>query len=238
MVTAQRPRRPRTTTAAFVSPGASPSVTRSVNAVASCYGVCKTVAAAGSSRKAVPKTVLHAKKKGKGGSGSKSGKLQVQLLKHVEGTGRVGDVVMVAPAFFENKLRKTNSAKLITDEEVKTQQVESAAKEDEKIKSAKDVAERIASLESVTFNMKAGPDGHLFGGIKTKDILGEIKVQLSKEKAAKKTLESKQVKVLKIEDAEGNSLEQDTIKSLGDFQATIMILEDVKADVTITVTSQ
>lgn len=244
-------RKPLTATAAFVSPGASPSVVRSTNAVAECYGVCKTLTSTTSTTTTttitsttttttVPRrrgTALEARKKNKGSGKSKSGKLQVLMLEHVEGTGKIGDVVMVAPAFFENSLRRTKSARPVTDEEVAEMRETSAAERKEKTDSARTVADEIASLEAVSFRRKAGPDGHLFGGIKTKDILGEIKTLLGKGTTTK-TLEGKQVKVVKIEDSEGNSLKQGPIKRTGDFQATISILDDINADVTITVASE
>lgn len=162
----------------------------------------------------------------------------MQMLKHVEGTGRVGDVVMVAPAFFENKLHKSNSAKLVTDEEVRAQRAESATKAQEKLQSAQDTADRIKSLESVSFTKKAGPDGHLFGGIKPKDILGQIVEKLGKSnKITTKALQGKRVKVLNVQDVDGNSLDQDTIKHVGDFRATVLILDDIYADIAISVTS-
>ena len=61
---------------------------------------------------------LYAKKKKKDTTVGKSGKIQVKLLKYVAGTGSAGEVIMVAPAFFANKLQKTGSAVRISDDDV------------------------------------------------------------------------------------------------------------------------
>lgn len=74
-------------------------------------------------------------------AGTKGGKIQVKLLKTMPGTGNQGDVILVTPAFFENKLRKTNSAKKITDAEVKTENKEKQEKEKARMDNATDVAQ-------------------------------------------------------------------------------------------------
>lgn len=222
-----------TFTTAFVSPGAAPTVVRNVHAVASCYGVCSTAPPPPATTTTSTTALCSKKKKKSATAPGKGGKLQVQMLKAIEGTGRVGDVVMVAPAFFENKLRKTNSARLVTDEEVASQKKESSAKAAAKLDSAREVADKITTIKTISFMKKAGPDGHLFGGIKTKDVLTELRLQFPTGTA----LDDKHVKVQRLRDAEGAAVDHDIIKYLGDFQATIALLDDVSADLTITVTS-
>ena len=63
-------------------------------------------------------------KKKKDTTVGKGSKVQVKLLKHVAGTGQAGEIIMVAPAFFTNKLQKTGSAKRISDEEVQKEMAE------------------------------------------------------------------------------------------------------------------
>lgn len=159
----------------------------------------------------------------------KNGKLQVKLLKYVPGTGNIGDVILVAPAFFENKLKKTNSAKIVTDEEVANEKEKLDANQKQREAAAAEMQEKLNEMK-VVFEKKAGPEGHLFGGIKAKDILNELKTKFPKGSA----IEGKAVKVLKMKDEEGNIVNHD-IKEVGDYTVTISLMADVRADVSISV---
>lgn len=229
--------------AAFVSSSApaivlnTPASPATHHAVASCYGVCSL-----NRQTTHPQlqqqqllTTLHAKKKKNSDKKTsspttKNGKLQVQMLKHVEGTGNIGDVILVAPAFFENKLRKTQSAKLISDAEVTEMRENREAALEQRRSAADKVASKMESA-TITFSKKAGPDGHLFGGIKTKDILAELQLTFPDDKDA---LSGKQVKVLSVTDEEGTALKHD-IKTVGEFHAKVSLLTDVSVDVTVSV---
>ena len=174
-------------------------------------------------------TVLFAKKK-RGAAAVKGGKVQVKILKHVEGTGRVGDVVSVSPAFWENKLKKTGSAIMITDEEVLTQKKEAAAVAEEALDHANHVKEKIEGMGAIAFAKKAGPDGHLFGGINKKSIL--LMLQSNFPNGA---LSGKAYKVLDVKDESGSSLNHD-IKEVGEYQADISLHPKVDVRVKIIVT--
>ena len=170
---------------------------------------------------------LFAKKNAKKSTG-KSGKIQVKLLKHVEGTGHVGDIIMVAPAFFQNKLKKSNSAIRITDEEAAKENAEKKAKAKEVLDAAKDIQEKIENL-NISLSKKAGPDGHLFGGVGRKLILDELRKQFPKG-----AINGKQVKITSIIDQDKNDLTQD-IKEIGEYKATISLLKDVSATFSVSV---
>jgi len=175
-------------------------------------------------------TMLFGKKK-KAPPKGKGGKIQVKLLKYVDGTGKVGDVIMVAPAFFENSLKKTGSAVRVTDEEVVTETAEKQKKDREALKGALDLQEKVADVRLV-FPMKAGPEGHLFGGIKFKAILSELGKQFPKG-ALSKTVKIESVK----KSGEGGDVViSHDIKELGEYTATLSLLKDINAEFAISVT--
>ena len=79
-----------------------------------------------------------------GGAATK--KVQVKLLKHVAGTGQAGEVVMVTPAFFNNKLRPTKSAKIISDEDVESERAEAEALAESTKATATELQEKISEM--------------------------------------------------------------------------------------------
>jgi len=158
-----------------------------------------------------------------------SKKIQVRLLKQVAGTGQKGDVVMVAPAFFQNKLRPSESAEMVSDEEVERERAEAAALEREYVATANSLKERIEGLD-LTIARKAGPDGQLFGGIGPKTIIEELKKQLDNDDF----LDGKGVKVSAILDGDGKKMRGD-IKHAGTFKATISLAKDISAKFPIVV---
>jgi|UniRef100_A0A6T7F495 large subunit ribosomal protein L9 len=180
-----------------------------------------------------PTTALWAKKP-KANKAVKGGKIQVKLLKYIEGTGSVGDVVMVSPAFYENKLKKTKSAVPITDEQVLKETAEAENKEAESKDAALELCANLEELESLEIQRKSGPDGHLFGGVQQKHILEELKKAFPKHESM---LSAKHVKLASIMDAEGNDVGHD-IKNLGEYAAKLHILKDVEAEFKVSVLQQ
>ena len=174
---------------------------------------------------------LFAKKKKKDTTLGKSGKIQVKLLKHVAGTGSAGDVIMVAPAFFTNKLQKTGCAIRITDEEVAKESAEKKQRDDEAKATANDLKEKV---EKITLNIpkKAGPDGKLFGGIGLKAVLGDLKKEFPAG-----CLDAKYIKITSVKDEDGKALKHD-IKAVGDYVATLTLMKGVSADFKLSVTSE
>ena len=90
------------------------------------------------------KALLLSKKKAAVGP-TKAKKIQVKMLKDVPGTGQKGDVVLVTPAFLQNKLIPTHSAELITDEEVARENAKKAATVAEEIAEATEVKELLTT---------------------------------------------------------------------------------------------
>eukprot|EP00521_Asterionellopsis_glacialis_P003023 CAMPEP_0195265868 /NCGR_PEP_ID=MMETSP0706-20130129/11679_1 /TAXON_ID=33640 /ORGANISM="Asterionellopsis glacialis, Strain CCMP134" /LENGTH=205 /DNA_ID=CAMNT_0040320367 /DNA_START=248 /DNA_END=865 /DNA_ORIENTATION=+ len=174
-------------------------------------------------------TALWAKKKAKKAAGGAT-KVQVKLLKDIPGTGQRGDVINVTPAFFQNKLRPTKAAEVVTDEQVEKEQAAKKAEEDAIFAEATAVQEKIQDM-TLTVSRKAGPDGQLFGGVGAKCIIGELKEQITD-----KFLAGKGVKIEAIMDEEGKKMKHD-IKHVGEFGASIKLLKDVKAKFTVSVVS-
>jgi large subunit ribosomal protein L9 len=181
-----------------------------------------------------PSTALPAGKKKAGGSAvSHGGKVQVKLLKHVAGMGQAGEVVLVTPAFFNNKLRPTQSARVISDDEVAKEQSEAEQHEKEAIATAKTFQEKIEGL-TLTLTKKAGPDGHLFGGINIKMIVTELQASLGDEK---EYMTQKHVKISDLSGEDGTKIDGD-IKHTGKFAAKIHLRKDVVAKFDIVVNAE
>lgn len=178
-------------------------------------------------------TSLAAKKKA---SPAASKKIQVKLLKHVAGTGQAGDVVMVTPPFFNNKLRPTKSAELISDEQVALERSEAATAAVQRETQAKEIKERIEGTPLV-LHRKAGPEGHLFGGINAKVIIEELKGNSGSSDSDADFLNGKNVKVTALLDGEGKKMRGD-IKETGSFHATIVLTKEISAKVDIEVKAE
>jgi large subunit ribosomal protein L9 len=142
------------------------------------------------------------------------------MLKYVEGTGHVGEIVMVTPAFFQNKLRPSAAAVMITDEEVAKAKLEAEALEKETRVKAEALKERIADL-SIVIRRKSGPDGHLFGGIGPKCLMEELHKSINDD-----FLNQKSVKILSITNVDGSELDGD-IKHTGVYKASLSLTKDI-----------
>ncbi len=138
-------------------------------------------------------------------------------------------VIMVTPAFYSNKLRPTQSAVLISDEEVQKEQVKAA----EADKQTRETAERLKEIflsKKVVFKRKVGPDGQLFGGIGAKAIMEEMISTFGEEEF----LSRKSVKVTSLLDSDGKKIAGD-IKHTGEFGASISLTQDISAIIEIEV---
>lgn len=147
-------------------------------------------------------------------------KIQVKMLKYVEGTGHIGEIVMVTPAFFQNKLRPSASAVMITDEEVMKAKLEAEAMEKETREKAEALKERLDDV-SILLRRKAGPDGHLFGGIGPKCIMEELETTINDD-----FLKQKNVKIISITNEDGSEMNGD-IKHTGIFKASLSLTKEI-----------
>ena len=169
-------------------------------------------------------TALFGKKKGGATTSPSKSKVQVKLLKHVAGTGQAGEVVMVTPAFFNNKLRPTKSAQMISDEEVAREQSESEQQDKEATETAEALQAKISEL-TLKLTRKAGPDGQLFGGINAKMIITELQAKIGDEEDF---LSQKGVKITELVDGDGKKIRGD-LKHTGTFTSKISLRQDISA---------
>lgn len=221
--------------ATFIQP-ASPIVTRATRTkdpealsfarsqmIAGGYGLYPTTTTSSASS-----TQLFAKKKA---APAATKKIQVKLLKHVAGVGQAGEVVNVMPAYFNNKLLPQKAAKIISDEEVAEEATEQQLKEEAERAKAEELKEKLDDFE-LKLVRKAGPEGHLFGGIGPKVIMSELEAEFGGE-----FLSQKWVKITEILDQDGKTMRGD-IKEVGKFGSTISLLKDISAKFEITVEAE
>jgi ribosomal protein L9 len=225
--------------ASFIPPAAPSSVgwpstanpVRVMNRIATGYG---TYQRAGDR----PNTAHAAKKKGGGGGGgsstqpvTKKGKIQVVLLQPVKDIGQPGDVVFVSSAIFQNQLKLSGKARLISDEEVAKMEQEKEQHEVELLEMAKQTK---GMLEEAMLNnlgseqcpadgtdicgvalkikRKAGPDGNLFARVNPKLIFDSLK-----EAFPDGAWDGKSVKIVKMKDSEGADVKKMDIKDVGEY---------------------
>eukprot|EP00980_Cylindrotheca_fusiformis_P019447 scaffold6708_cov134-Cylindrotheca_fusiformis.AAC.17 len=174
-------------------------------------------------------TQLQAKKKKTAPAATK--KVQVKLLKHVAGSGQAGEVILVTPAFFNNKLRPMQAAEMISDEEVAEELAKKEAKEKEERAKAEELKETLDAI-ALQLKRKAGPDGQLFGGIGPKTIMSELQAEVNDD-----YLNNKWVKVTEVLNEDGKKIRGD-IKHTGDFGAKISLLSGISAKIDISVEAE
>jgi ribosomal protein L9 len=152
-------------------------------------------------------TSLFGKKKKKSAAPAASAKIQVKLLQHIAGTGQAGDVILVNPIFFDNKLRPQKLARVITDEEVQKDLEKKQSKSDELMKQARAVKDLIDEESEASYVLEfkdnqTGPDGKkLFGGIGPKKLMESLRNDCKEFDAYSKQF-TKQVSILDIEEQE------------------------------------
>ncbi len=142
---------------------------------------------------------------------------EVLLKKPVAGLGAEGDQVKVKAGFARNFLLPQGIAVPVT--QANRKQIEAlkkarAVREAKELDEAKAFAEKLAGV-TVSFTVKSGDDGKLFGSISTTDIAKNLADQGLE--VAKKQIH----------------LEHGSIKSLGKSVATIKIHPAVSAEITV-----
>lgn len=146
--------------------------------------------------------------------------MRIILTEDVKKIGKKGEVVNVKQGYFRNYIlpnnlgveaNKENLAKL--DEHLKQLKKE----EDENIKAAMENKEKIEKTE-VIIKVKAGENGKLFGSITNMDI--------------KKALDEKNIEVDK------KKIDKADIDSLGDYEVTIKLYQQVSAKLKVKVEAE
>lgn len=146
--------------------------------------------------------------------------MKIILTEDVKKIGKKGEVVNVKQGYFRNYIlpnnlgveaNKENLSKL--DEHLKQLKKE----EDENIKAAMENKEKIEKTE-VIIKVKAGENGKLFGSITNMDI--------------KKALDEKNIEVDK------KKIDKADIDSLGDYEVTIKLYQQVSAKLKVKVEAE
>lgn len=102
--------------------------------------------------------------------------LKVLLRRTIEGVGNVGEVVRVKPGFARNYLFPKAYAALVSPDSLRQIEKDKAA---EAVRERQNVARRQALVEqlkdvTVTIEERAGEDGHLYGSVNTRQIVGRL----------------------------------------------------------------
>lgn len=113
--------------------------------------------------------------------------MKVILLKDVKGQGKKGDVKELSEGYVRNFLLPQGLAKLASDGNLKTLEVQNASEQKRKEKEKEDaeaLAKKLGEM-TVVVKTKAGEGGRLFGAITSKQIaeaLAEQGIKIDKRK--------------------------------------------------------
>ncbi|ACT04863.1 50S ribosomal protein L9 [Paenibacillus sp. JDR-2] len=148
--------------------------------------------------------------------------MKVIFLKDVKGQGKKGDVKELSEGYVRNFLLPQGLAKLASDGNLKTLEVQNASEEKRKAKEKADAVELGKKLEElkVVIKAKAGEGGRLFGAITSKQIAEALAAQAG-VKIDKRKIE--------LEDA---------IRTLGVTQVPVKLHVDVKSKLNVHVTEE
>ncbi|MEM5557158.1 50S ribosomal protein L9 [Aliarcobacter cryaerophilus] len=107
--------------------------------------------------------------------------MKVLLIKDVKTLGKAGEIKEVADGYGKNFLIGKGLALQATNEVIakhNAEQKKLALKEEEEIKSAKELAEKINATK-LTIRHKVGANGQLIGSVTNKEISEELEKQFS-----------------------------------------------------------
>ena len=107
--------------------------------------------------------------------------MKVLLIKDVKTLGKAGEIKEVADGYGKNFLIGKGLALQATNEVIakhNAEQKKLALKEEEEIKAAKELAEKINSTK-LTIRHKVGANGQLIGSVTNKEISEELEKQFS-----------------------------------------------------------
>ena len=146
--------------------------------------------------------------------------MQVILRDEVPNLGSIGDVVKVKPGFARNYLLPRGLAIEANTRNLKELEHQKRVVADKRLreqKSAAAVADKMGGV-TVSFPMRAGEDGKLFGSITNQDIHRALE-----EKGF--TIERRRI------------LLDEPLKTLGEHKVSVHVGPDTRATITVTVTA-
>ncbi len=147
--------------------------------------------------------------------------MKVILKADVKGHGKKGDLVNASDGYAKNFLIPKGLA-VVADKtainDLENKKSANAFHKNQEEMRAKELADQLEG-KKITFRIKAGDNGKLFGSITAKDVAEQIKSQLHLE------VDKKKVAL------------QDAIKTLGITNVTVKIYPGISADVKVEVLS-
>jgi ribosomal protein L9 len=159
----------------------------------------------------------------------------VKLLQNVPGTGQAGEVILVTPAFFNNKLLPTHLAKIISDEQVEQERQAKNAKEQADDARAVQLKAQIEALPALVLRRKVGPNGQLFGGVGPKMIMDLLSSAIPDEFWT----QQKGVKITAMMDAvDGQKKIVGDIKTVGTYRANIALTKAHSATLSFVIAAE
>jgi large subunit ribosomal protein L9 len=146
--------------------------------------------------------------------------IEVLLRRSVDALGKVGEVVRVKAGYARNYLFPRGFAVFPTTDNLQRVEKDKAVEavvEAERAKARADLAAKI-SATSVTIEAKANPEGHLFGSV-----------------GARQVVDGLAAKGFEIEE---RHVTFETVKQLGEYEATVRLGGDVDAKVKVWVVEE
>ena len=144
--------------------------------------------------------------------------MQVILREEVPTLGTIGDVVKVKPGYARNYLLPRGLAIEASSRNLKELEHQKRVVADRRLRAAKTagaVADKLAAV-TLTFSLRAGEDGKLFGSVTNQDIHRALE-----ERGF--TIERRRI------------LLDEPIKALGDHKVTVNVGPDTKGTITVIV---
>jgi len=145
--------------------------------------------------------------------------VQVLLLKDIKGLGKAGEVRTVADGYARNYLIPRGLAVAATEGAVRRTEVQKAieAEREERVRSdSSALAERLAEM-TLTFRVKAGEKGRLYGSVTSADIAEEI------ERLTGHAVDKRKVEL------------EEPIRLLGTHKVALRLLPGVDCELNVTV---
>ena len=145
--------------------------------------------------------------------------MEVLLLKDIKRLGKAGEIKKVADGYGRNYLIPRGLAVLATPGAVRSTEVRKAIDEqrDERIRTDSTALAEHLSKISLTFKVKAGEKGRLYGSITSADIAAEI------EKQTGRPIDKRKIAL------------EEPIRLLGKHQVPIRLMTGVAPEVTVVV---
>jgi large subunit ribosomal protein L9 len=148
--------------------------------------------------------------------------MKVILKQDIRALGKRGDIKEVSDGYARNFLLPKGLALEATTGNLKmlADQKESVARKEEMERDEAQQLAKILAGRSVTFKVKTGEGGRLFGSITAKDIADQIKKEHNLE------LDKRKLGL------------DDSIKNVGDYQVKIHLYKGISAEITVKVIAE